>query len=244
MDKKLTQGTSSDRLRLLKWDAMDWSVPVDYHIHTTHTDGTASVRQMADSAVSKGIVEVLFSEHVRRTSTYFTSFAHEIRDLNRQDLKPYVGVETKILDKEGRLDCSAETALMCDAIIGSVHRPPSNNDGKGGHIWTQLDEDVALKLEFDLALSIITRSQAHIIGHPMGMVIKNFNLRPLEHLYKLACACRDFDKAFELNARYCPSPHEWIDIVRQANCKVSFGSDAHSISEVGSSWNMFALKKG
>ena len=88
------------------------------------------------------------------------------------------------------------------------------------------------------------KSRANILGHPMGMVIKMFNLRPLEHIYKLACACRDFDKTFELNPHYCPSPQEWVDIVKKANCKVSFGSDAHTTKEVGSSWNTFMFRKG
>ena len=43
--------------------------PVDYHMHTTYTDGTASVHEMAEAALSRGIGEVLFSEHVRHTST-------------------------------------------------------------------------------------------------------------------------------------------------------------------------------
>ena len=233
---------SHTQLRLLPWEAIDPVVAVDYHIHTSYTDGAANIQQIAEAAVSKGIVEVLFSEHVRHTSTYFSSFHGKIRALQCPGLRAYVGVETKVVDLNGRLDCSPQIASMCDAIIGSVHSPPPSSSGEPRR-WSQLDAETALVLEFRLALAIVTRSRAHILGHPMGMVVTRFNLRPLEHLYELACACRDFGRAFELNACYCPSPQDWIDVVQRANCKVSFGSDAHTTAEVGNSWHLFMDKR-
>ena len=207
-------------------------------MHTVHTDGTASTQEMADAAVSKGIHEVLFSEHVRHTSTYYPGFVDEVRKLNSSDLKIYVGVETKVLDTDGRLDCSNQIADLSDAILGSVHSPPMDGNGVAGS-WSRMDAETALELEFQLALAIATKSRAHVLAHPMGMAVTRFKLQPLEHLYTLACACCDSAKAFELNARYCSSPKDWLDIVRRAGCKVSFASDAHKTSDVGSAGNMF-----
>ena len=62
---------------------------------------------------------------------------------------------------------------------------------------------------------------------------------PLEQLRALAAACRDSGKALELNARYCPSPGDWLDIAREAGCRVSLGSDAHMPRYVGASWPFF-----
>ena len=230
------------QLQFHTWAAIDSSIAVDYHVHTSHTDGGASVQQMAKAAVEKGIIEILFSEHVRATSNYFISFALEVRALSIPGLNAYVGAEAKILDLKGKLDCTPQITSMCDAIIGSVHRPPLNKSGET-QSWRQLSTKTALELEFQLALAIITKSQAHILGHPMGMVITTFDILPLEHLHELACACRDYDMAFELNARYCPNPEEWIDVISKANCKVSFGSDAHTASDIGSSFQLFMQKR-
>ena len=229
---------SPTQIELSTWEEIDYSNPFDYHMHTTYTDGTASVLEMAEAAVLKGITKVLFSEHVRHTSNYFSSFISEVRKLQCAGLKAHVGVETKIIDVKGSLDCSPQIASECDAIIGSVHSLPNN---KKGNIvsWSQLEVETALKTEFQLALAIVKSSRANILGHPLGMVIKHFKLKPIDYLYELACACRDSNKTFELNARYCPDPQAWIKIVQKANCKVSFGSDAHMPSGVGSSWNMF-----
>lgn len=244
MSNTLTPGRpSTTRLEFNTWEETDYSTSSDYHIHTTYTDGTASVVEMAEAAVSNGVSKILFSEHVRHTSKYFQSFMSEVRKLQYSGLETYLGVETKILDTEGSLDCSPQIASKCDAIIGSVHSLPRNKNGDVVS-WSQLELESALEAEFQLALAVVKRSRAHILGHPMGMVIKNFKLQPTEYLYKLACACRDSNKAFELNSHYCLNSHTWIDIVKGVNCKVSFGSDAHATSGVGSSWRTFLNNRG
>jgi len=228
------------RLRLEAWKGWNGDTPVDYHLHTTHTDGRATVSEMAQAAASIGMTEVLFSEHVRHTSAYFPSFVHEVRELQCPGMTALVGAEAKILDLDGHLDCSPEIAGICDGIIGSVHSLPRDEAGLS-QSWSRLEAETALKLEFQLALAIVSKSRAHILGHPMGMVIKTFGVRPLEHLYRLACACRESGKAFELNPGYCSSPKDWIDVVKTAGCRVSLGSDAHSPLEVGNAWSVFMM---
>ena len=229
---------SKTGLKLLPFDTVEPSIAVDYHMHTLHTDGTDTPLQMVEAAVGQGLTEVLLSEHVRHTSTYYPSFAGEVRALHCPGLTIHVGIETKVLDIDGCLDCSPQIASICDAIVGAVHSPPSDSGGMPGS-WAHFDAEAAQELEFQLALAIVTKSKAHILAHPMGMVVTRFGLQPLDHLYQLACACLAFDKAFELNPRYCSSPQDWIDIVRRAGCKVSFGSDAHKASDVGRAWRLF-----
>ena len=169
MADKLSPGTPGPvRIRLLPWSQYGRSVAVDYHMHTAHTDGTASAQEMADAATSMGIDEILFSEHVRHTSTYYPAFVEEIRALRRPPgLSIRVGVETKVLDTEGHLDCSPQTASLCDVIVGAVHSPPPDSSG-AARSWSQLDAESALALEFQLALAIITQSQAQVPGAPHG----------------------------------------------------------------------------
>ena len=228
-------------LRLVPWAEIDRTVAVDYHLHTEYTDGSASPKEMAAAAASKGMDELLFTEHVRHTSTYWPAFEREVRGLAASDLSIGVGVETKVLDTDGSLDCSREVASMADAIVASVHRPPASG---GADSWSQLDADAAVELEFQLAMAIVTNSRANVLAHPMGMAVTRLGLKPLDMLRELAAACRESGKAFELNTRYCPSPADWIDVVNRAGCKVSLGSDAHKTSDVGSAWRLFVLQGG
>jgi putative hydrolase len=208
-------------------------------MHTSYTDGKATIKEMADSAKEYELKQVLFSEHVRHTSTYYPGFVEELKGLAPENLVLLTGVETKILDVNGTLDCSPEIAAMCDGIVGSVHNPPTaGQESRSG--WSGMDPEAAEELEFQLAMAIATRSKAHVLGHPMGMVVTKFDRRPYDRLEELAKACADHDKAFELNARYCGDSLRWTEIVKRAGCKVSFGSDAHNSHDVGSAWRMFA----
>ena len=243
MDTRLATGKPTPApLTCVPWETIDTTVAVDYHVHTSYTDGTASVRQMADAAASSGIRDLVFTDHVRHTSTYVPSYAAEIRSLQCPGLNAHAGIESKILGLDGSLDCTEEIASICNVIVGSVHSVPPQVYGKIKW-WDQLDTHTAVELEFELALAIVAKSRAHILGHPMGMVVACCDVQPLDELHDLACACREFDKAFELNTRYCPAPELWIDIVRSAGCKVSIGSDAHAVSEPGKSFEVFTGKR-
>jgi putative hydrolase len=210
-------------------------------VHTIFTDGTASVKEVAEEGLRVGIEEILFSDHIRHDSKYFPEFVEQINGVNLPGIKTYVGIETKILDLNGTLDCTQEIGEMCAAIIGSVHSPPL-----GGRIktqsWRDIGVEIAIELEFQLAMAIVTKSQAHILGHPFGMVVKHFGYCPVGYLETLANTCREYNKAFELNPCYCIDQALWIDTVKNAECKVSLGSDAHQICEVGSAWNVFIMK--
>lgn len=225
-------------LDLGTWAASSLGPARDYHLHTNFTDGLGSVEEMVQAAKGKGLANILFSEHIRAGSTYFFDFARQVQNLSQHDLGIFLGVETKVLDEDGRLDCPAEAAVACDAIIGSVHRPPPDDQGRPRQ-WSDLEAEAALDLEYRLAMAIVTKSRANILGHPMGMAISKFGLRPIDHLAELAKACRRLGKAFELNPRYCLDPEEMIRLVEDSACLVSLGSDAHRASDVGSAWLVF-----
>lgn len=236
----LEPGTPSrSPLRLLPFVDIDRTIPIDYHNHTTWTDGTAASADMAAAAGTAGIREFMFSEHVRSTSSYFSEFEKEIRALSVPGLTIFVGCEAKILGLNGMLSAPREIYDRCDAVIGSVHGPP-NPDGSSGS-WTEFSAPEALKLETDLALAIVQKSKAHIIGHPLGMVITKFQLTPEDELRKIARACAEAGKAFELNPRYSLEPAVMIQIANDAGCKVNIGSDAHFTDAVGSSWRKFVV---
>jgi len=213
-------------------------VPSDFHMHTDYTDGADSLKRMAAAVRKQGVDIVLFSEHVRHTSTYYDTFLEEVRGLSLEGVTAYSGIETKILDTEGTLDCSLEVASSCDGIVASVHSPPPGLDGTPRG-WTGMQPEEALELEYQLAHAIVTKSGAHILGHPMGMAVTKFNLNPLDHLYRLAVACKVSGTAFELNPRYCANTDDWLKVVTRAGCSISFGSDAHRTADVGRAWRQF-----
>jgi putative hydrolase len=224
-------------LEFLPFARLDQALPCDFHMHTNITDGTASVLEMAEAAQSARMTQILFSEHIRQTSTYFPEFSALVRRTSITDVQLFVGVEAKVLDTSGALDMPAGTAEQCDAIIGSVHRPPGHETSAA--TWSRMEVNTARALEFALARAIVLYSPAHILGHPLGMCVTKFRIEPLDELYALARLCASEGKAFELNPRYCGDIGTWLDIVSQCGCPVSIGSDAHRVEDVGRAWREF-----
>jgi histidinol phosphatase-like PHP family hydrolase len=230
------------RLRLPRWSEAGGLPPCDYHMHTTYTDGTHSVAEMVAAAGEAALREIMISDHVRHTSTYYPEALAEIRALASGDLLVLSGVEAKVLDLDGTLDVAPEVAESCDGLIGSVHGALADSTGEVPR-WRALTLEAARDVEFRLAMAIVTGSRAHVLGHPMGMTIRYFRAyfraEPVEELRILARACAAHGKAFELSAAYGLDPALMAEIVAEADCPVSIASDAHSRERVGEAWRLF-----
>lgn len=92
---------------------------IDYHIHANLTDGKMSVEQIIDLAHEKGIEQIAITEHIRRQPTYdWFKLRDTVKHLDKTVL---VGVEAKVLDEEGTLDCPEDILNESDLVLGSVH---------------------------------------------------------------------------------------------------------------------------
>ena len=220
------------------------SVPlVDFHMHTTWTDGKHSVQQMYDAAVAAGLSYILYSEHARRSSGHwFPGFAAEVRALPTGPCKAFVGVESKIADFDGSLDLSNDIRQCCDLVMGSVHRFPGEiGIEKGRPPPLSLDE--VTDTEFRLARAAGRTGAIDILGHPFGMTYRRFSMAPSEHLIEeLVCECAKHGVAFEVNARYHDDPWRLIDLCRRHDAAVALGSNAHHRDEVGAITRMLRDK--
>jgi putative hydrolase len=206
---------------------------IDFHIHTTWTDGANSAREMYESAVSYGLERILFSEHARKTSEeWFHRFASEIRALPKGGCEAFVGVETKVVDLDGNLDCTPNIISDCDYVVASVHRFPGER-GKVTGIGN-ISQKEALDLEFRLACLILENKDVDILGHPFGMCYRRFHVRPDEDRIRfLIEKAAKVKVAFEINSYYHPNPWELINWCKEEGAIFSLGSNAHNSNDVG-----------
>jgi histidinol phosphatase-like PHP family hydrolase len=210
------------------------SVPrYDFHMHTSWTDGENSVVEMHNAAIEAGMSAILFSEHSRKTSaTWFTKFANEVRSLSGGHCNAFVGAEIKVLDFEGNLDTTFEILDCVDLVMGVVHRFP----GEEGdiHGTKPYSPEVAVDMEFHLASAILDNPAVDILGHPFGMSFRRFDASPPDELIKaLIEKAAKNNIAFEINTQYHPEPWKIIRWCQEADARISLGSNAHSIHDVG-----------
>lgn len=215
---------------------------VDLHVHTSWTDGVNTVSEMYDQAVFVNLGVILFSEHVRKTSAdWFREFVKEVRDLPDKSCQALVGMETKIMDHNGNLDCTSEMISQCDLVVGSVHSFPSFGSIK--ECVKSLPGEEAVRIEHELACLILENDNVDIIGHPFGMCYRHFNVQPDEALMRsLIEKAGKENKTFEINGHYHDDPWMLIGLCMEYGTSMSLGSDAHRTGDVGKIVRL--LKKG
>lgn len=101
----------------------------DVHIHTTETDGRATLEEMAEAARARGYEYMAVTDHSKSLAMTngldeqrAVALARRIRRMNADGfpIRLFSGLECDIL-KDGSLDLAADALAELDFVIGSVH---------------------------------------------------------------------------------------------------------------------------
>jgi histidinol phosphatase-like PHP family hydrolase len=205
----------------------------DCHLHTSWTDGEASVAEVYSAAVECGLKNILFSEHSRKTSSdWFEKFANQVRGLPIKPCRAYVGTEVKVESRSGDIDTSPVISDQCDFIMASVHRFIDPNDNTIQ--FADTDPSQAVNLEYELTWAVLANPQVDILGHMFGMSYRRFGKTPPDEMIrKLIARAASFNVAVEVNSHYHPNASQMVNWCKELNAKISFGSNAHKLTEVG-----------
>jgi putative hydrolase len=205
----------------------------DCHLHTSWTDGEASVRDVYSAAVACGLKNILFSEHSRKTSAdWFKKFADQVRDLPTKPCRAYVGTEVKVENRSGDIDTSPSISGQCDFIMASVHRFIDSNNITIQ--FAETDPNQAVNLEYELTWAVLSNPQVNILGHMFGMSYRRFGKTPPDNMIRqLISRAALFNVAVEVNSYYHPNALQMVRWCQEFNTKIAFGSNAHKLTEVG-----------
>jgi len=102
----------------------------DLHMHTTATDGRATLEEMAEAARALGYEYVAITDHSKAIAMAFgldekrvVDFAQTVRKINESGnlgIRIFSGLECDIM-KEGEMDIAWDALAELDIVIGSVH---------------------------------------------------------------------------------------------------------------------------
>jgi DNA polymerase (family X) len=135
----------------------------DLHMHTTETDGRATLEEMALAARDLGYEYIAITDHSKALSMAnglderrVVEFARRVRDLDRQALgiRVFSGLECDIM-KDGAMDIESEALAELDLVIGSVH----NNMGMERGAMT------------DRLMRALEEPSLRVLGHPTGRLL-------------------------------------------------------------------------
>jgi putative hydrolase len=187
----------------------------DYHVHSSYNDHSSpdmTVKNALETAEKLGLRTLVFTEHVRRSSTWIPRYIQEIRLYSqRSKVNVITGFEAKILP-DGSIDC-LEDYSRTYMVIASFHTPYPDKE-----IW------------MNALGNAIENPDVNIIGHLAPEA--TFTLDKYE-IDSLASKIVENGKIVEINAKYHRPPGDWILIFKDKGVNFRLGSDAHSLSEIG-----------
>ena len=205
----------------------------DCHLHTSWTDGEASVAAVYSVAVASGLDTILYSEHSRKTSAdWFMSFADEVRGLPSSPCRAYVGTEVKVETQSGDIDTSAAISDHCDFIMASVHRLINTNDETIQ--FEDANPEQVVDIEYALSWAVLANPQVDILGHMFGMSYRRFSKVPSDEMIRsLIARAAEYGVAVEVNSYYHPNALQMVRWCQEFDARIAFGSNAHTLKEVG-----------
>ncbi len=192
----------------------------DLQMHTTASDGQASIEEMAAAAMQRGYGYILITDHSK--SVTIANGLDEKRALQHieriksarrkvKGIEIWAGSEVDILG-DGRLDYSDELLKKFDVVLVSVHSR-----------MTQPGEEMTARL-----LKALENPYVKIVGHPTGrQVLKrdpfNFDLE------RVFAAAQELGVILELNGN--PERLDLCDrhvkLARDRGMKIVISTDAH-----------------
>jgi DNA polymerase (family 10) len=196
------------------------------HCHTTYSDGTNSVAELAEACRALGYAWIGITDHSEAAayagglSAARVAQQHaEIDEWNRAspDLRIFKGIEADIL-ADGRLDCGPGMLDRFDFVIGSVH---SRFD---------LDEGAMT----DRVLRAMEDPHLTILGHPTGRLLLTRDPYPID-LHQVIARAAELGVAIEINADPQRLDLDWrlCREAKEAGVAIAIGPDAHSLAGLG-----------
>jgi DNA polymerase (family 10)/putative hydrolase len=202
-----------------RWQAYSKDLLVgDWQIHSTWSDGKNSILDYCEEARRQGLSLIAFTEHVRRELKYdFSVYVREVDNARSlfPDLKILAGCEAKVLNVQGELDAPETILKECDMVLGAFHSfdPP---------------ERYLEALE-----AMLSNPWVDIWAHPTLYAHKHGIHLDEQEEERLVRLCMEKQVVIEFNGKYGLPDPSLREKVRALRALYVYGSDAHSVDELG-----------
>ena len=194
----------------------------EFHAHTTWSDGSASVRQMAEAAAARGYNLLGITDHSQGLAVAGGLDVERLR-LQRTEIdeansdagvKLLAGAEVEV-HRDGSLDFDDETLAGLDVVVASLHSG-----------LRQPRDEITARL-----IGVLENPNVDIIAHPSGRLIERREGGDFDWDRVFTVAAQT-GTALEINADPARLDLDPARAYRasQAGCLISINCDAHSPS--------------
>jgi DNA polymerase (family 10) len=209
------------------------------HAHTTESDGSDSLQDMAEATRKRGYAYLGLTEHSQ--SAHYAGGLKEdevakqqraIDRLNKRygsDFHVFKGIESDIL-ADGSLDYPDEVLASFDLVIASIHSKFR----------------LGRKEQTDRIVKAVENPHTTILGHVTGRQLMRRPGYELD-MERVLRACAEHGVAIEINAHPWRLDMDWRWCERglELGCLFSINPDAHSTEEIDNiQWGVLMARKG
>jgi histidinol phosphatase-like PHP family hydrolase len=200
----------------------------DLQMHSTWSDGSGTIQEMAEAADARGYEYIAITDHSKGLSIagginedQLREQSEEIRALNRRfaaegrAICVLRSIELN-LDPRGQGDMDEAALSELDLVLGSFHSALRRKDD-------QTERYVAA----------LRNPALHILGHPRGRIY-NFRLGLQANWSRVFDTAAELDKAVEIDSypdRQDLSP-DLLAIAKRSGCRIAIDTDAHGPSQL------------
>ena len=198
----------------------------DVHMHTSETDGTCTIREMAEAALARGRRYIAITDHSKHLAMTngmddkrALAHAARVRQVNEEmdgRIHLLTGIEVDIL-ADGQLDLEDDTLAQLDIVVASVHSR-----------FDQPSDEMTARI-----LRAIENPYVRILGHPTGRKLLKRDPYAVD-LEKVFARAAQLGVAVEHNA--APARSDLSDahmrLAKSLGCKISMNTDAHATDEM------------
>lgn len=198
----------------------------DLHVHTSATDGHASIEEMAAAAQRAGLSYMAITDHSRHITVAHgmdaNRLARQMDEIDRfNEGRPGIivlkGVEVDILE-DGRLDLPLSVLRRLDLVLGAVHS----------------QFKLSRTRQTERILRAMDQPCFSVLGHPTGRLIGERNAYDVD-MDRLVRHAKDRGCMLEINAQ--PDRLDLDDagcrLAKEAGVRLVISSDSHDVNGFG-----------
>ena len=198
----------------------------DLHMHTTETDGRATLEEMAEAARALGYEYIAITDHSKALAMAngldeerAVKFAKQVRELNQKDLGIHIlsGLECDIR-RDGAMDLAEDALAELDIVVASVH----------SHLNLEPAEMT------DRLLRAVESPHVRILGHPTGRMLLHRDPYPFD-FERVASAAARRNVYLEINAspERLDLPGSLVRTAKGLGAKFAISTDSHQTKHLG-----------
>ena len=193
----------------------------DLHVHSTYTDGRATIEEMAEAAKKRGCRYIAVTDHSQRIAMAhgldperLRGQMHEIDKLNEQQKRFVIlkGIEVDILE-DGSLDLPDAVLQELDVVVCSVHSKFK----------------LPVEKQTERIIRAMDNPYCSILGHPTGRLIGKREGYQV-NLEKIIDAAAERGCFLEINSQpdRLDLAAPYIRLAKERGVMLSISTDAHS----------------